>query len=207
MTGPELRYRVKQASVGLIQVGGLKDQGPHLSSGAEWELLEAYASKAAQRLHPYILRQPPILQAIGDRSLFPVAPETLKSVVSDAIVGIASLGIGRAAILVLGEPEWEAVKAAVEGAKAKTKILALWELYPKPKELEGEDPKGVGNAFLTAQLMHLDPEMVKVDNLKYADSSFGVSGDPKKATAEIGRTVFDQTFEALVAALDNFMRE
>lgn len=207
MTGPEFRYRVKQATVGLVQVTGVRDHGPHLSSGAEWELLEIYVTRVTQRLHPYILREPPILLTTGDRSLFPVDPEVLKSTVANAVGSLASLGIGRAAVIVSGEPELETVKSATEGAKSKVKVLALWELYPKVKELDGEDPKGIGNAFLTAQLMHLSPEMVKADNLKYADSSFGVSGDPKKATAEVGKVVFDQTFEALVATLDNFMRE
>jgi len=191
----------------LLQVIGLRDQGPHLSSGAEWELLDTYAANVAQRLHPYILRAPPIVQAIGERALFPVAPETLKATVADAIAAIAALGIARVAVLCASEAELETIKAGAEGAKAKVKILPLWELYPKPKELEGEDSKGIGNAFLTAQLMNLRPEMVRTDNMKYADKSFGVAGDPKKATPEIGKAIYDQTFEALVAALDNFMRE
>jgi len=207
MTGPEFRYRVKQSSMSLVQVSGLRDHGPHLSSGAEWELLDTYAANVVQRLHPYILRAPPIIQAMGERALFPVAAETLKATLANAIAEIAALGITRVAVLCASEAELETIKSATEGAKAKVKILPLWELYPKLKELEGEDPKGIGNAFLTAQLLNLRPEMVKTDNMKYADTSFGVQGDPKKATPEIGKTLYGQAFETLVAALDNFMRE
>jgi len=207
MTGPEFRYRLRQASVGVIQVGGLRDHGPHLSSGAEWELLEAYVSKAVQRLHPYVLRAQPVVQSAGERALIPTSVEALKASLSEITAKIAELGVPRVALICASEPEFEAAKSSTEGAKVKVKVLALWELYPRVPQLEGEDRKGPGNAYLTAQLMDIGPEMVKLDMMKYADSSFGVSGDPKKATPEIGKMIFDQTFEALVTALDNFIRE
>jgi len=207
MTGPEFRYRLKQASVGLIQVGGFRDHGPHISSGAEWALLDEYVTRAVQRLHPYILREQPIVQSVGERAILGSSPETLKASIGDLLTKTAELGVPRAVVLSASAQEHEVAQTAVEGAKLKAKVLALFEMYPKVQQLEGEETKGTGNAYLTAQLMHIRPEMVKPDMMQYANASFGVSGDPKRATPEVGKLIFDQTFEALVAALDSFMRE
>ena len=207
MTGPEMKYRAKQALTALIAIAGLRDHGPHLASGSEIELLDAYSRKASERLHPYLFVYPTITTSLGNRSLLRLSESAFKATILDAAKALRSLQIERITVISNSKKDLEVSKETLAQLEGKKKSMGIWELHPKIAELEGEDPLAIGNAFLTAQMLYIQPGMVKPEMLRYADASFGVSGDPKKASAEIGKKIFDQTFESFVSELDMFMRE
>ncbi len=207
MTGPEFRYRSKQALAGLIPIAGLVDHGPHLASGSEIELVGEYSHRLTERLHPYLFLNPIVLTTLSERSLLPSSESAFKAAILESSKGLKTLRIERTAILCNGKKDLEACQTVLGQIPGKKKALGLWQNYPKVPELEGEDPLSPGNPFLTSQILYLRPSMAKLEMMKYADPSFGVTGDPKKANPEIGLRIFGQTFEALVSDLDSFMRE
>ncbi|MCI4438736.1 creatininase family protein [archaeon] len=207
MTGPELKFRAKQAMAALIPIAGLKDHGPHLAVSTEIEITEEYASNVAQRLSPYILVTQTIPFEVGDDKLFGLEKDCLALTLKQIASQVKALGIERVVVLSLSNNSLEVAKEALKGLSFKQKYINIVENLPKVEELTSESPVGKGNAYLTSLALFLSSYLVKQDMLKYADSSFGVVGDPKKATSEIGKKLYDASFEGIVQVLDNFLRE
>lgn len=207
MTGPEIKYRSKQALAGLVQIAGIRDHGPHLASGSEVRLLEAYSSLASQRLHPYLFIPPIITGTVAERAIMSVSEGALKAVVQDVTKSLLSSGLERIVFVTCTKRDLELSRDSSSQLSGKKKFIGIWEIYPAVPEFGTDDPEAVGNAYLTAQMLYLEPDFVKPDMMKYANASFGVVGDPKKATADLGKIIFDQGFETLVLELDKFMRE
>lgn len=207
MTGPELKFRAKQAMAALIPIAGLKDHGPHLAISAEIEIVEEYASNIAQRLSPYILVTQTIPFEVGDDKLFGLEKDCLALTIKQIASQIKSLGIERLIVLSFSSNSLEVAKDALKGFNFKQKYINIVENLPKVEELASESSVGKGNAYLTSLSLFLNSYLVKQDMLKYADSSFGVVGDPKKATPEVGKKLYNTSFENIVQALDNFLRE
>ncbi|MBO3757521.1 MAG: creatininase family protein [Thermoproteota archaeon] len=207
MTGPELKFRAKQAMAALIPISGLKDHGPHLAIGTEIEITEEYANKIAQRLSPYVLVTQTIPFEIGGDKIFGLEKDCFALTLKQIANQIKALGIERIIILSFSSDSIEVSKEALKNFNFKQKYINIVETLPKTEELVSESPTGKGNAHLTSLALFLNSYLVKQDMLKYADSSFGVVGDPKKATSEIGKKLYDASFENIVQIIDNFLRE
>lgn len=207
MTGPELKFRAKQAMAALVPIAGLKDHGPHLAISTEIEITEEYASNIAQRLSPYILVTQTVPFEVGDDKIFGLEKDCLALTLKQIANQIKALGIERIIVLSLSNNSLEVAKEALKSFGLKQKYISIVESLPKAEELASENPTGKGNAYLTSLALFLSSSLVKQDMLKYADSSFGVIGDPKKATSEIGKKLYETSFENIVQVLDNFLRE
>lgn len=207
VTGPELKFRAKQAMAALIPIAGLRDHGPHLAISTEIEVTEEYASNVAQRLSPYVLVTQTIPFEIGDDKIFGLDKDCLALMLRQIASQIKALGIGRIIVFSFSNNSLEIAKEALKSFGFKQKYINIAETLPKVEELASESPMGKGNAYLTSLALFLSNYLVKQDMLKYADSSFGVAGDPKKATLEIGKKLYETSFENIVQTLDNFLRE
>lgn len=207
-TGPELKFKSRNALLAIVTVGGIRDHGPHLSSSAEIRLLEHYSTALRDRFYPYILVTPGISYSIGEGAIFAVTPEVVGGLARDIALGAKSLGVGKVMGLTCGKAELEALRSGLEAAKGlKTYAFGIWEFYPKLEELEGEDPLSRGGPHLTSQLLHIDKSYVKEDMIKYFEPSAGASGDPRKSSAELGKLIVDKVLEALFIKSDEIMRE
>lgn len=207
MTGPELKFRARQAMAALVPIAGLKDHGPHLAISADAEIVEEYASNLAQRLSPYILVTQTIPFEVEDNKIFGVEKDSLALVLKQIATQVKGLGIERLIILSTSNNSLEAAKEALKSLSFKQKYINIIESLPKLEELASENPMSKGSAYITSLALFLSNGLVRQDMLKYADSSFGVTGDPKKATAEIGKELYEFSFENIVQTIDNFLRE
>jgi|YelNatPaOPRAMG01_1025707.scaffolds.fasta_scaffold25113_4 creatinine amidohydrolase/Fe(II)-dependent formamide hydrolase-like protein len=207
-TGPELRFKSRDALLAIVNVGGMRDHGPHLGSAAELRLLEFYSNSLKDRFYPYVFLTPGVTYSTGEGAFFALAPEVVEGLIRDVTLGVKSLGIGKVMGLTFGRGELEALKKGFEAAKGiKTYAFGIWEFYPHLEELDGEDPLSRGGPYLTSQLMHVDKNYVKEDMIKYFEPSPQVPCDPRKSSPELGRAIVEKVLEALFAKSDELMRE
>jgi len=206
-TGPELKFKVRDALLAVITVGGMRDVGPHLACATEHKILNHYGRMIYERFYPYVLLTPAVVHCVSDSAILGVTPEVLQAIVRDVAKSVKELGITRVMVLTACEAELEAAKRGLDSVDGiKKHALGIWQFYPKIDELEGEDPLGKGGPYLTSQMMHIDRGYVKEGMLKYADQSFGIVGDPKKGSSEIGKTIAERVTESLIAESDAIMR-
>lgn len=205
----EIRYRLGQSTVGLIPLGSVKNQGPHLPAGSASILANYYSVKIAESLQPYVFRTGEIQYGVGG-GLISLKAEVLSTLLVNLVEELSKLGFKKI-ILLNTDPANDAfLKEFIGKYPVKDiKILQLnvWEHYPDVASLEGEPKAGAGGAYLTSQLMFIDRSLVKEDRIKYADSSMGVEGNASKASLEAGEAIVTQTIRVLVEKTEELMRK
>lgn len=205
----EIRYRLGQSTVGLIPLGSVKNQGPHLPAGSASILASYYSMKIAEALQPYVFRTGEISYGVGG-GLISLKPEVLNMLLVNLVDELSKLGFKKIILLNTDPVNDPSLKEFVGKHPVKdTNILQLnvWEHYPDVQVLEGEPKAGSGSAYLTSQLMFIDKSLVREDRIKYADSSMGVEGDASKASLEAGETIATQTIRVLVEKVEELMRK
>lgn len=207
-TGPELKFKSRDALLAIITIGGMRDHGPHLGSAAELRLLEFYGTTLKDRFYPYIFLTPGVAYSIGEGAFFTLAPEIAEGLVRDITLGVKSLGIGKVMGLACGTNELEALKKGFGASKGvKTYAFGIWEFYPRLEAFEEEDPLSRGGPYITSQLMHVDKSYVKEEMIKYLEPSPDAHCDPRKSSPELGKMIVEKVLEALFAKSDEIMRE
>ncbi|MGC8832305.1 MAG: creatininase family protein [Thermoproteota archaeon] len=205
----EIRYRLGQSTVGLIPLGSVKNQGPHLPAGSASILASYYSMKIAEALQPYVFRTGEIQYGVGG-GLISLKPEALNMLLVNLAEELSKLGFKKIVLLNTDSANDPFLKEFIGKHPVKdVSILQLnvWEHYPDLQTLKGEPKAGSGGAYLTSQLMFIDRSLVKEDRIKYADSSMGVEGDVSKASVEAGEAITAMTTRVLVEKVEELMRK
>lgn len=205
----EIRYRLGQATVGLVALGSVRNQGPHLPAGSLAILASYYSSKIAGSLHPYVFYIDMAPYGVGS-GLISLKPEVLTMLVLNLVEELSKLGLKKVVLLnadASNDPILKELLAKHPVKNVELLQLNIWENYPDVQALEGEPKAGSGGAYLTSQLLYIDRSLVKEDRIKYAGPSMGVEGDASKASVEAGETIVSQTVRTLIEKVEEFMRK
>lgn len=204
----ELRHRLGQSLIGLVPLGSVKNQGPHLPAGAASLIASYYSLRVAELLQPYVFPVGEI--PYGVDGMMSLKPDVLSALLTSILENLSKLGLKKI-VLLNADPVNDAFLKELVSKKPVKDVellqLNIWENYPDIQSLEGEPKSGSGGVYLTSQLLFINRSLVKEDRMKYADSSMGVEGKVSKASVEIGETITSQTTRALIEKVEEFMRK
>ncbi|MBO3800133.1 MAG: creatininase family protein [Candidatus Brockarchaeota archaeon] len=204
----EVRHRLGQSLIGLVPLGSVRNQGPHLPAGAASLIASYYSLKVSETLQPYVFHIGEI--PYGVEGMMALKPDVLNALLTSILENLSKLGLKKIVILNADPVNDSFLKEFVSKKPVKdVELLQLniWENYPDVQSLEGEPKSGSGGAYLTSQLLFINRSLVREDRVKYADSSMGVEGNVSKASVEIGEAITSQTTRTLVEKIEEFMRK
>jgi creatinine amidohydrolase/Fe(II)-dependent formamide hydrolase-like protein len=204
----EIKHRLGQSLIGLIPIGSIRNQGPHLPAGSASIIAGYYSLKVSEALQPYIFHIREI--QYGVEGIFSLRVDVLSAFFINLSENLSNLGLKKV-VLLNADPVNDAFLKELVSKKPVKDVdllqINIWEEYPDVQALEGEPKNGSGGAYLTSQLLFINRSLVREDRMKYADSSMGVEGDVSKASIEAGEAITTQTIRALVEKVEEFMRK
>jgi len=224
LTWTELRDQLAAGkTIALVPIGGTEQNGPHMAIGKHNLRVKLLAGKIASALGTALVA--PVLSYVPEGGLNPpaghmrfpgtitVPEDTFEKTIEYAARSL-QLHSFRDIVFLDDHGSTQTREQAVarrlnrEGAAKPARVHAIVEYYRASEsgfgrllESRGYPADEVGtHAGLadTALMMALDPALVRGDRLKPGE---GVSGDPRRATAELGAlgvtTIVDQTVAAI----------
>lgn len=228
MTSPELRAAVAAGTTtALIPIGGTEQNGAHMVLGKHNVRAKALAAQVARALGDALVA--PVVAYVPEGGIDPptghmrypgtitVAPDAYRAVLASAARSFRRHGFRT--IVLLGDhgdyqKDNQAVAAALtrEWAGTGVRVVAVAEYYRAATTGYAQALKARGYAdgeiglhaglADTSLALAVDPRLVRTERLAVA--SPGVSGDPRRASAELGQAGVDaivaQTVEAVRAA-------
>ena len=222
LTWTELRDRVAAGTtVALIPIGGTEQNGPHMTLGKHNLRVRALAQRIAERLGNAIVA--PVVAYVPEGSIDPPAAHmrwpgtiTTPEPAFEAMLESAARSLQRAGlrhVFLLGDhggyrasldrvaQRVRGVHALPEYYRASTRdVIASLEAQGFRREQIGEH----AGLFDTALMLAVDPSAVRVDAMKArapSQAGDGVSGDPREASAALGRAAADHVIAVSVAAI------
>ncbi len=227
-TSPELAAAIRAGKTTVIvPVGGTEQNGAHMVLGKHNVRAKALADKIARALGNALVA--PVMAYVPEGSVNPptghmrypgtltVPADVYRKVLASAARSLRQAGFRD--IVFLGEHgDYRKDNVAVareldrEWAATPVRAHAIDEYYRAategfPKALEG---RGYTDAEIgrhagvadTSLALAVDPSLVRADRLHEAPSA-GVSGDPRRASAELGKAGVDAIVADTVAAIRN----
>jgi creatinine amidohydrolase len=228
MTAPELRSRIDAGTrTALLPIGGTEQNGPHMVLGKHNVRARLLAGKIAQRLGNAVVA--PVLAYVPEGAVTPAGGHmrfagtiTIPEAAFEDLLEWAALSLcqhGLHDVFFLGDhggyqKSLERVATRVNQAKAGGPVCrahALQEYYKTTQTSYLADlrAKGVQYAELgthagladTALTLALDQTLVRTEAQATAFKADGVTGDPRRATAELGQLGVARIVDASVAAI------
>jgi len=217
------------ATTVLVPIGGTEQNGPQMALGKHNLRVRALAGRIAEQLGNAVVA--PVLAYVPEGTIDPPAhhmrwPGTISipEPVFEATLEAAARSLrhhGLCHVFFLGDhgsyrPSLDRVVAKLnrEGAKGSAcRASALPEYYRAGQEGFAELLKGRGfsaaeigtHAGLadTSLMLAVEPSLVRTDLMaaRPPKANDGVAGDPRRASAELGRLGTDHIVEAAVAAI------
>jgi creatinine amidohydrolase len=235
LTSTELRDRIAAGTTTVIvPVGATEQNGPHMVLGKHNVRVRLLAQRIAEKLGNAVVA--PVMAYVPEGSIDPPAghmrfagtisiPEPTFEAVLDATARSLRKH-GFTAIVIIGDHggyqkilHKVADKLDREWAGKGTRVLAPPEYYRvvQTEFVQMLKAKGHGAAAIgshaglsdTALALAIEPSLVRTDALAEAAKAGlreGVSGDPRAATAELGRPGIERIVEATVAAVREHTR-
>ena len=231
LTWPELRDRIAGgAKTVLIPIGGTEQNGPHMALGKHNLRGRLLAVRIAEKLGdalvaPVLAYVPEGTIAPATHHMRWPGTITVPEPVFEATLVSAARGFrsnGFCHVVLLGEhggyrASLDKVAAALNReskAAPNCRVLPLPEYYRASQEGFAAILKARGYADAeigshagladTSLMLALDPSLVRLDiaaSRSPGSSGDGVAGDPKRASAELGRLGVEHIVEATVAAI------
>jgi creatinine amidohydrolase len=228
MTSTELRARVDAgATTALLPVGGTEQNGPHMVLGKHNVRARLLAGQIARRLGNAVVA--PVLAYVPEGAVNPPQAHmrfagtlSIPDAAFEALLEGAARSLcqhGLRDIVFLGDHggyQASLVRAARRVSQAKAggppcRAHAL-DAYYRPTQtsyLADLRAKGVQDAELgthagladTALALALDKSLVRAEAQATAATAPGVTGDPRRATAELGQLGVTRIVDASVAAI------
>jgi creatinine amidohydrolase len=222
LTSSELRERIAGGdTIALVPIGGTEQNGAHMALGKHNVRVRVLAGRIAERLGHTIVA--PVLAYVPEGDIEPptlhmrhagtlsVPVAAFESVLEGAARSLRRHGFRH--VILLGDhggyqPSLQRVAARVNGAsRAGSGVIALLEYYRAAQTFDaelaargyatGEIGRHAGLAD-TALAWAVDASLVRPHALS---PSAGVNGDPRRATAELGRAAVEHIVAASVAAI------
>jgi creatinine amidohydrolase/Fe(II)-dependent formamide hydrolase-like protein len=233
LTSPELRERIAAgATTVLVPIGGLEQSGPHIVLGKHNVRARVLAGRIAQGLGNTLVA--PTIAYVPEGSITPPAghmrfagtisiPEAaFESVLEATARSLCQHGVRD--VFFLGDhggyQKNEERAAAHVNRAPSCRVHALLDYYRATQNSYVTELKrrGHGDAEIgmhagladTALSLAIDPALVRRDLLAagaQAGKAGGVDGDPRRATAELGRLGTDRIVAASVAAIRARLQE
>ncbi len=215
-----------KTEVAVMVTGALEAHGTHLPLSTDTILSTYLAEKVAIKTKALVLPTIPF----GDSWSFndfegtiSIAPDVLTEFYVSVMKGVFKHGF-RYLVVLNGHggniPELTiAAKAATDTGQRAVIIVNWWkELAKSARTLVEETPMGHAAEDETSEVLHVRPDLVDMSKLKShrVVSRFTIisgmlreellpsamHGDPRKATAEKGRLIFEQAEEELIALIN-----
>jgi creatinine amidohydrolase len=225
MTSPELQARIAAGTTTvLVPIGGTEQNGPHMVLGKHNARVGALAALIAERLGNAVVA--PVLAYVPEGRIDPPAAHmrfagtiSIDEAAFEALLESAARSFcrhGLRDVVLLGDHggyrrSLERVAAKMNRGQTACRVHPLPEYYRvvqkdyvEALEARGHSAAAIGShAGLadTALALAVDPQLVRREALATAAQASGVSGDPRAATAELGRLGVERIVEASVAAL------
>ena len=210
----------------IVPTGGTEQNGPHMALGKHNVRIAANAEAIARRLGntlvaPVVNLTPeggidpptghmrfPGTISIPDPVFRQVLEYTARSLRQHGFVNIVFIGdsgpnqAGQNAVAATLNAEWVC---------AMTRVHAIPGYYRSDPEGDAQEMMKFGirrdeidnhaDVRDTSQMMAVDPTMVRTNRLERGDGKNGVQGDPRRATAEIGRVLNARTVDRTVGLI------
>jgi creatinine amidohydrolase/Fe(II)-dependent formamide hydrolase-like protein len=229
LTSPELAAAIRAGKTTvLVPVGGTEQNGPHMVLGKHNVRVRALAGRIAHELGDALVA--PVIAYVPEGSVSPptghmrypgtitVPAEVYRKVLESAARSLRQAGFRT--IVFLGDhgdyqKDNEAVarRLDLEWAKDRVRVVAITEYYraategfAKSLRERGYSPQEIGlHAGLadTSLALAVDPGLVRADVARSASGPAlaGVTGDPRRASADLGRVGVDTIVAQSVAAI------
>jgi creatinine amidohydrolase/Fe(II)-dependent formamide hydrolase-like protein len=225
LTWTELRDRIAAGSTTvLVPIGGTEQSGPHMALGKHNVRVRVLAARIAERLGNALVA--PVLAYVPEGSLEPPTehmkwPGTISvpPAVFEATLEAATRSLRRAGfcqVVLLGDhggyrASLDHVASRMNKFGGTCRVHALPEYYRAASTDFNQALAAQGHAAAeigahagladTALMLAADPSLVRLDALAAPRAGDGVNGDPRRATAALGRPGLDHIVEAAVAAI------
>ncbi len=230
MTSPELAREIQGGKTTVIvPIGGTEQNGPHMMLGKHNVRARLLAERIARELGNAVVA--PVIAYVPEGSIAPptghmryagtitIPADTYRKVLEYAARSFRLHGFRD--IVFLGDSgDYQRDNAAVatllngEWALAPVRAHAIAEYYRVPTAWFAQELKRRGHSDAeigphagladTSLMLALDPRMVRADRMAPAagqSSLPGVTGDPRRATPELGALAVDETVRQAVAAI------
>lgn len=230
LTSPELAARIKDGTTTvIIPVGGTEQNGPHMTLGKHNVRVKALSEKVAAALGNAVVA--PVVAYVPEGSLAPptghmkyagsitVPPDVYRRVIESAARSLKLAGFRD--IVILGDSgDYQRDNATVaaelnrEWSATPVRVHAIAEYYRGATTGFAQTLKARGFADAdigphagladTSLMLAVDPRQVHTERMspaRGAEGLPGVSGDPRKATAELGNLAVDAIVAQTVAAV------
>jgi len=219
----------------VLAIGSTECHGDHLPFGTDTLVAEHLAEAVAARVGGVLLLPPLPFGMSEHYAMFPVAlslsTETLMRVLRDVFDSLLAHGLRKLLIINGHDGNIPAIEAAsrefrVEHPEMRIAVLEAWwetaaELLPEGT-FEVWGGLGHGGEGETSMMLAVAPELVEMSRARGVVpelplhvqvkwrfdelTSYGVTGDPTKATTEKGRMMRDALVELLVSFLQEMDR-
>ncbi len=229
LTWTELRERIAAGTTTvLLPIGGTEQNGPHMTLGKHNVRVKLLAVRIAERLGNAVVA--PVIAYVPEGAIEPPTQHmrytgtlSIPAPVFEATLEAAARSLrqhGLRDVVLLGDHG--GYRASLDRVAAKlnrewgaaARVHALPEYYRAAQDdfaaalaARGFAASEIGpHAGLadTALMLALDPSQVRADVAAARPRSapaYGVAGDPRRATAELGRPAVEHIIDATVAAI------
>jgi len=230
LTSPELAAAIRSGKTTiLVPIGGTEQNGPHMALGKHNVRARALAQRIAQELGDALVA--PVIAYVPEGSVNPptghmrypgtitVPSDVYRKVLESAARSLRLAGFRD--IVFLGDSgDYQKDNQAValeldrEWLATKVRVHAIAEYYRAATDGYWRTLKGRGYADAeigphagladTSLMLAIDPRLVRADKLGPAPGQTalaGVTGDPRRATAELGQVGVDAIVTQSVAAI------
>ena len=224
LSWPEVRLHLERDPRLILPVGALDHHGPHLPLGANTLIAERVARTLSARLR--VVLAPTFHYGLTkpDRTPYPgtgtLRRKTFHRAINELLASWDDHGIAEVVVITAQrhEPHVEALLTELTSTST-TEVVDLTTIDVADL-VEGRPAHERGGELETSLLLHLAPELVRMDQaVDYTDhpgppakyvqervssphpDSQGVVGRPTLATEEKGRAIFERYITVLVRAL------
>jgi creatinine amidohydrolase/Fe(II)-dependent formamide hydrolase-like protein len=220
MTWPEVKQAIASGKTTAIYFAGSTEQnGPHMALGKHNVIAGYLAGRIAEELgnalaYPVLPFAPtgghmkfPGTVNLSDKTFGAVAQEVAQSAIAAGFKHVVLMGEHGG-----GQDALRQVAKALDGKGARVHYVA--DAYSKAQDeiraylVKRKLPVGEHAGIEdTSELMFLDREQkwIRRDKLARGDAKSGVDGDPRLASAELGKTFLDLKIAAAVAQIRNLV--
>jgi creatinine amidohydrolase len=225
MNREEFAAVMKRNPVVVLPIGSVEEHGVHLPLGSDTFEIDFVIDRLAKKLDLLVL--PTINYGnCGSTYNFPgtisISFDTLRALIADILSEVVRQG-GRRILVISGHAgsnhmvamRQAAQMAVKEHPKLRIMVMSDYDLVPEYKG--GNVPSWDGHAGMaeTSRMLNIRPDISKrgkvATRAKYQEyvvlpdpeSQFptGVSGDPRRASAELGRKIDDYVLKRLITLI------
>jgi creatinine amidohydrolase len=229
MTFNEIRDLIQGGyRTAILPTGGTEQKGPHMALGEHNFVIAYTADKIARALGNTLVA--PVISYVPEGNYSPASGHMRMagtiSMPDDAgftmllEAAAASLkGSGFKTILLIGDSGGNqngmaatATKLTAAWAADGVKVVHIPDYYEKGGDavdkyitdtlkIPADQIGGHANISDTSQLMYVRPDLVRVDKMEPGNATNGVSGDPRRATPQLGKIFLDLKVAAAMAQI------